>query len=263
MSNEEEYQFEYGDYDLEEDVEPEPCERTYPDAPQQDDLEGLGAPGNAPRNGAEAIAQARTWSNNGHYVGVGYCLKTVREYYGVGAKYPDAAGSWQHAAHKRRVGGGRDVPRGVPVYWTGGSAGHGHIAISIGGGLCYSTDWKRSGRIDIASIDEITRRWGLHLEGYAWEVNDVVVWKPVPPSGRVRLSNLKFGKSNKDVLDVKRRLKKKGYKVKGILFTRKFSTGLRNAYSLYQKRLGYRGHDANGIPGILSLKKLGFEVVTD
>ena len=209
----------------------------------------------------EAIATARDWSRSRKWVGVGLCLATVRQYYGVGPGVPTAAASWAMSDHKRQVKSGTDCPRGVPVYWTGGSHGAGHIAISIGGGLCYSTDWKEAGRIDIARIDEITSRWGLDFKGFTWEVNGVQVWKPAPPKATVALENLKPGKSNADVLKVKKALKKKGYG-KFILNvkSKKYGRGAKIAYAKYQQRLGFNGKAADGVPGRLSLEKLGFRV---
>lgn len=260
-------EIEYGDYDLVEDVTPvETTEALpYPDNDVTQD------PSNAntvqpfmptavpPRTPEQAIAVARSMSARAVFVGVGNCLITVRGYYAVAAKYGTATLCWQAADHKHPVSHGVNVPRGTPVYWTGGSHGFGHIAISIGGGLCLSTDWLRAGRIDVARIDDITSHWGLNFEGYANEVNDVEVWKPVAATKSVSLRNLKYNARNRDVKDLKKRLKQKGYK--GFWTgSSKFGHGLRKAYASYQRKLGYSGAAANGIPGEISLKKLGFKV---
>lgn len=253
-----EEEFPYGEFEDEDGIKPVDGKLPYHDGPQ-DDSEGLGAPGNSPRTGAQAIALARSMSKTGVWVGVGYCLKTIRGLYGVNAKYPDASTSWKNAKHKVRVSSGNDVPRGVPVYWTGGSSGYGHIAISTGGGNCWSTDWARPGRIDKARINDITSGWNLKLEGYAWEINDVIVWKPPKSAGTIKLKNIKRGARNSDILKVKAQLYKKGYRG----FARKsnkFGAGMQRAYKKYQKKLGYTGADADGIPGKTSLKKLGFVV---
>ena len=253
-------ELEFGDYDLpvDFDVRPIPASEAldYPDM-DQDILGGVELPGNAPNTPAEAIDRAREMMNNRVWVGVGMCLKTVRGYYGLAAKYGSAEDSWNNAEHKVHVREGKNIPRGVPVYWTNGR--YGHIAISLGGGLCLSTDWKEAGRIDVAVIDEIGPRWGQQLQGYAWEVNDVVVWKPAPPKPTVALANLRPGTRHADVGEVKMVLRKKGYKG-FIVASNKFGPGLRRAYGQYQRRLGYSGKDANGIPGRLSLRKLGFKV---
>lgn len=253
--------FEFGDYDLEEEVPvvyaADAVDYVEPLTQDDEAVHGLDMPGDSPRTSVEALAVAKDWSNRRLYVGVGMCLKTVRQYYGVSSKYGTAAESWYAADHKVHVSDGRNIPRGVPVYWTNGRAGH--IAISLGGGLCYSTDWKESGKIDVAVINEIGPRWGQTLAGYAREVNDVVVWRPAPQKGVVNLHNLHKGEKHQDVLEVKKALKKKGYK--GFIMNDKFGVGLQRAYKKYQERLGYSGKAANGIPGPTSLKKLGFKVV--
>jgi hypothetical protein len=237
----------------------------YPDQEDQDTpgLQAdrlLGFVGSGGRTPEQAIATARDWSQRGIFFGIGQCLATVRKYYNVGSKYGTAALSWQHAAHKHFSNDGRDAPRGAPVWWTGGSRGAGHVAISVGGGLCLSTDWARRGKIDYAHINEITSRWGLDYKGWTREINDVVVWQPTPPRETVRLRNLKPGKRNDDVLKVKRVLHRKGYG--GFLVnSKKFGFGLKRAYAKYQRRLGYSGSDANGVPGRNSLQKLGFKVI--
>lgn len=269
MSEElEEYEeeLEFGDYDTEDDVVAVPPSEAlpYPDTAQQDDLEadaGLRA-FTAPTGVTtkEAIAKARSWSLSGLYFGVGQCLATTRKYWNVGAKYPDASTSYYAADHKRYVAP-HDVPRGAPVWWTGGGSGHGHVAISVGGGYCLSTDWKRPGKIDYAKISDITSHWGLRYRGYSQEINDVVVWKPRLSYGTVALRNLKPGRRHSDVKQVKRRLKQKGYKG-FIVSSDKFGFGLRRAYRKYQQRLGYEGRAADGIPGRKSLRKLGFRVTS-
>lgn len=110
----------------------------------------------------------------------GYCLVFVRSCFAVGAVWPDAATAWAKAVHKHPVAKGADVPRGVPVFWTGGSAGHGHIALSRGDGTCWTTDFVREGKVDVAKIDDITRGWGLTLVGWTEDVNGVQVYNVKP-----------------------------------------------------------------------------------
>lgn len=260
--------FDYGDYDLEEDVKPVEATEAlpFPDVDVNDDEDDttqdkvLGFTNIFGRTPAEAIAIARSWFLSGRWCGIGMCLKTVRQYYGVPSGIPTAAASYYKSAHKRGVRSGREVPRGVPVYWTGGSRGAGHIAISVGGGLCLSTDWKRAGKVDYARIDDITSHWGLDFRGYTWEVNGRQVWAPAKPKPTVKLSNLRRGKRNHDVVEVKTALRKKGYRGFRVK-SNKWGGGIERAYAKYQRRLGYSGRDANGIPGRVSLERLGFRVV--
>lgn len=80
-----------------------------------------------------------------------------------------------------------------------------------------------------------------------------------PTVKTVKLSRLKYGKRNADVLLVKNRLRKKGlYDGPGGKF---FGKSTRRAYAAWQAKLGYTGSDADGIPGKASLRKLGFHVV--
>lgn len=122
----------------------------------------------------QAIAAARHQSENGPEFGVGLCLQRCRICFGVDSKYPDAAAAWAGAQYKHTRG---VPPRGTLVFWTGGSHGHGHIAISAGDGCCWSTDIKRLGRFDKVSIDLIHEQWGMTYAGFTEDINGVRVIK--------------------------------------------------------------------------------------
>lgn len=111
----------------------------------------------------------------------GWCLVFVRTAFGVAARQPDAASAWANAERKHPVTSGAQVPRGVPVFWTGGSHGHGHIALSRGDGTVWTTDFVRKGKVDVARIDDITRGWGLNLAGWTEDLNGVTVYTPPKP----------------------------------------------------------------------------------
>jgi hypothetical protein len=72
------------------------------------------------------------------------------------------------------------------------------------------------------------------------------------------LKRLEYGNRNIDVYMVKRELHSRGYNV-GTM-NNYFSIAMKTAYSRWQKNLGFTGEDANGIPGVTSLRKLGFAV---
>jgi hypothetical protein len=114
----------------------------------------------------------------------GMCLREVRECYGVGPLALDAAGAWAAAEHKHRERDLEKFPRGVPVFWTGGSHGHGHVAIATGyDAMCWSTDIRRPGYFDHVPIEEISDKWGLKLVGWTEDLNGVQVysaahWEP-------------------------------------------------------------------------------------
>lgn len=116
----------------------------------------------------------RTWK--------GLCGVFTRSAFQVGPKYPSAASMWEHADQRHPVTTGDDVPRGVPVFWLGGSEGYGHAAVSAGGGLCWSTDWGGVGQVNLARIDQISTQWRLRLVGWSQDINDVPVWELTVPN---------------------------------------------------------------------------------
>lgn len=87
--------------------------------------------------------------------------------------------------------------------------------------------------------------------------------KPEPVKPKVRLNYVQPGCRNSDVRIVKEALKREGL-FRGLNSTGYFGDGMRDAYSAWQRRLGYVGQEANGTPGIKSLTalgaKYGFEV---
>jgi hypothetical protein len=127
--------------------------------------------GSATGRGAAALSwmqrQSRSGASNWH----NKCLMDVRMALGVPSKYGTAAIGWAHT-RKRHSG---TPPPGVPVWWTGGQ---GHVALSAGGGYVWTNDFVRDGRIDKASISDITRRWGKPYQGWSEDINDVDVYSP-------------------------------------------------------------------------------------
>lgn len=110
---------------------------------------------------------------------VGWCLREVRECFGVAQLAPSATQAWEWAKAKHHVTNPDKVPRRVPVFWTGGSHGAGHIAIGIGDGMCWSTDIRRDGWFDRVAIAEVARKWPkLKLVGWSEDLNGVTVWGP-------------------------------------------------------------------------------------
>lgn len=133
------------------------------------------------RNSAQAIAWARNeivhTSRDWHNL----CQTFVHDCFGIGGGAPTAYDAWVNAAHKHPVSSGSQIPAGVPVFWSGGSAGH--TAISIGGGDCISTDIKRVGKPDVASIDGITSAWHKTLLGWTEDDNGTYIGKGIATDG--------------------------------------------------------------------------------
>jgi len=104
---------------------------------------------------------------------VGYCLQWCREKAGIDPLYGDAATAWAHT-HDRHPGA-LDPPRGALAYWTGGSHGYGHIAVSVGNGRIRSTDAGGAGRVATVPLAWVRNTWGLPYAGWAWDVNEITI----------------------------------------------------------------------------------------
>lgn len=92
---------------------------------------------------------------------------------------PTAAAAWSRAKFKHPETNPLNIPRGVPVFWVGGSAGDGHAAVSRGGGTVWGTDLVRDGQVDIYDIADVHARWGLTLVGWTEDIDGVRVWEPI------------------------------------------------------------------------------------
>lgn len=116
---------------------------------------------------------------------VGMCLAQTRQWCGIPSRYPDASTAWRNANY-RKVGDKTNIPRGAAVYWTGGSKGYGHIALSLGGGRIRSTDAGGSGRVATRDLSWFARHWpSLRYAGWAWNINEVHIPNNKPnDSGR-------------------------------------------------------------------------------
>jgi hypothetical protein len=106
----------------------------------------------------------------------GMCLQQCRLWAGIPARYSDASTAWFNTNH--RFPGDRNPPRGSMVYWTGGSSGHGHIAVSLGKGKIRSTDAGGRGRVATVDLGWVERNWGQRYVGWAWDVNEVTIPHP-------------------------------------------------------------------------------------
>jgi hypothetical protein len=119
----------------------------------------------APSNAAETVRSARQSSS----YPPGQCLAWSRGQADIPARYPDAATAWAHATGKRP--GDRTPPVGAAVYWTGGSNGYGHVAISVGRGRVRSTDAPGPGQVDTVPVRWVAREWGLEYAGWSDSIN--------------------------------------------------------------------------------------------
>lgn len=115
------------------------------------------------------------------------------------------------------------------------------------------------------NIDELTRRWGIDFQGWAEDINGVRVFDAglnprVDTDTAVRLKQVQPD-PKPDVKQVQAALKKKmPTKTRGLVVDGFFGSQTQAAYAQWQRRCGFSDSDADGIPGKVSLQRLGFTV---
>lgn len=89
----------------------------------------------------------------------------------------DAVDGWNFE-RKKHIGD-RNPPRGVPVAWKGGSKGHGHRAVSLGGGKIRSTDAGGLGKVATVDLSWVEKTWGMTYLGWSEDISGIII--PLPP----------------------------------------------------------------------------------
>jgi len=114
---------------------------------------------------AQAIAKAKsikTWA-------VGMCDNFVANMYGFSSSgYSTAVKNWQATPGSLKHAGDWNAPAGALMYWSGGSTGAGHVAISLGNGNIISTDATSLGSVGTISARTPTDKWGHPYLGWAY-----------------------------------------------------------------------------------------------
>jgi len=129
---------------------------------------------------ALAFAQShKTWPMD-------MCDYFVAACYGLTASgYNTALDHWN--ASTQRHPGDTNAPAGALQFWGGGQ---GHVALSAGGGLIWSTDISGNGTVSLVAATQIATKWGKPYLG--WTVpqfqNQFAVLTQ-PPGGTVSLSS--------------------------------------------------------------------------
>lgn len=128
---------------------------------------GGGPPAGDVKSASGSVARANATTTNR----VGTCLATVSRWVGGPHGVPKAIDAWHLGRNKHR--GDYNPPAGVPVFWSGGTAGH--VALSVGGGKARSTDFRNGsyspGLTGTGSIHDIGRAMGKQYLGWtsdAW-----------------------------------------------------------------------------------------------
>lgn len=119
-------------------------------------------------------AVTRSWA-------VGMCDNFCANMYGWTASgYVDAVAHWKALPAAVRHSGDREVPAGMLAFWSGG---HGHVAISAGGGDVWSTDIAGAGTVARVPLARIAADWGKPYLGWGEPVFQGVEWSEDVISG--------------------------------------------------------------------------------
>lgn len=123
---------------------------------------------------------SRNWHNRcGEFTRNAFGQPSVGDFDGDGAA--DAEDQWKAARFKHPETDPNKIPRGVPVYWGGGSSDNGHAAgPTRGDGTVWGTDLVRDGHVDVYPIADVAKKWGLTLLGWTEDIGGVRVYTPKP-----------------------------------------------------------------------------------
>src|SRR6059058_973592 len=108
------------------------------------------------------VFEALAWCSRTDVWAKGMCGQFCAAAYGYGfSGYRDAITQWQSIPSPVKHPGGVSAPAGALVFWGGGSAGHGHVAIADGTGSVWSIDISGPGTVSRVPTGTISSRWGL------------------------------------------------------------------------------------------------------
>jgi hypothetical protein len=136
--------------------------------------------------GAEISANLMVKVKNKVKVGEDECLEQMHLAAGLvgGHDYdpddghePWAIQAYQHAKHGVACTDAEKLPALVMVYLESDTPGRpGHICWAYAvGGKVISTDQPSSGRFGLTTVEHLCATWGMHLVGYAYDLNEYMV----------------------------------------------------------------------------------------
>jgi hypothetical protein len=217
------------------------------------------------RTGHDAGAAARAWIGRDAYHLM--CKAFVRgEVFNV---VPSTSGTaiecWREAQHKHVTQDPESIPAFVPVFMDTSAAAE-HVLVTVGRDtaghrLAVTTDGGPGHTIALVRLATLAASWGPIL-GWSEDFDGQRVWTPPAPLPVVELEHIidtvrrQHGEYRAEGRIVERALAAEG------LLDQKWVDGwmgarTRTAYAAWQKRLGYTGASANGVPGRDSLTRLG------
>lgn len=116
---------------------------------------------------AQAATRARQYTSWAHWMCLGFVRNMITPTVSSQYALPNATSAWLRAQQKVTSG---TPPAGAPVYWrwvAPDGRDLGHIAVSLGGGYCRSTDYPGYGQVGTAAISYLTRAKGLTYRGWS------------------------------------------------------------------------------------------------
>lgn len=228
------------------------------------------------RSYAAAVAYAEGQRRRPSRNWAGMCQAFARSCVGANGWAGTALSAWNAIPRAHRHGG---TPRpGSLVYFDSPSrtGEAGHAVFMADGGYCYSTDIVRHGKVDKVPLAWIHSRWGMRQLGWIdWTPSGAINLKPAvapmpKPVPAVDLSALQKAASIDpgaaqghvtagsagSVLTVERSLVAERL-LEAQWVDGSYGTKTKEAYAAWQRRCGYSGSGADGVPGRVSLTKLG------
>jgi hypothetical protein len=126
------------------------------------------------KTGVAAANQMKRWSEQGKTGVLGLCLKTCREAWGIGAKYPSAIIAWNHTPKKHQHKDASKAKIGAVHYYAGGK--YGHIVIqSDSKNKVWGTDLPIKNKISLHHRNLPSAKWGYKYLGWSDWLNGEVL----------------------------------------------------------------------------------------
>lgn len=131
------------------------------------------SPGNGVLLPSNPDAKAQIWANETQGgvmpFSMGQCLSFVRQALGLPGGEATALDAWnddQKSNAAYAYDSSNPPPAGVPIFWSGPN-GDGHVVLSAGNGMCYSTDIGGSGGVYYTSVAKVSAWLGQQPAGWS------------------------------------------------------------------------------------------------
>jgi hypothetical protein len=238
------------------------------------------------RNTAATLEYLRREVGNPHQSWYRLCLGLQRVARDLPPRDASAQQAWDRARVKHPLTPSSNfslVPLGAMIFYRSAptsTSGAGHVTgfagVRNGTPSCYTNDVAGSGKVSLSPVLWFLSHWGQTLLGWTEDCNGVHYIDPIHPAATgpqppntvslkavVRAAKADPGKpgqgvvpgSGDDVRRVENALVAKGLLARELVDGH-YGTGTVDAYTKWQRRLGYTGKDADGIPGQVSLRRL-------